>query len=69
MERLIKLQNALRQLVLHPKWEIFFGKQCGDAKEKAIRFRTLVKDRSLFAKMQKTVELTEPVYVRSPSNL
>jgi len=62
MERLIKLQNALRKLILHPKWEIFFGKQCGDAKEKAIRFRTLVEDRTFFAKMLKTVELTEPVY-------
>ena len=61
MERLIKLHNALRQLVLHPKWD-FFGKQCGDAKEKAIHFRTLVEDRSFFAEMQKTVELTEPTY-------
>ena len=29
-----------------------FGKQCGNVKEKAIRFRTLVEDRSFFAKMQ-----------------
>ena len=40
----------------------FFGKQCGDAKEKAIHFRTLVEDGSFFTKMQKTVEITEPVY-------
>ena len=62
MKRLIKIQNALRKLVLHPKWEKSFEKQCGNAKETAIRFRTLVEDWSFFANMQKAVELTEPVY-------
>ena len=48
--------------MLHPEREVFFGKQHGDAKDKTIRFRSLVKDRSFFAKTKKTVGLTEPVY-------
>ena len=62
MERLIKLENALRKLVIDEKWDVFFGKQYGEAKEKAIRFRSKVEDRSFFAKLKKTTELTEPVY-------
>ena len=62
MDRLLKLENALRKLVLHEKWDVFYKKQYGDAKDKAIRFRNLVEDRSFFAKMKKTVKLTEPVY-------
>ena len=62
MERLIQLENALRKLVIHEKWEVFFGKQYGEAKEKAVRFRNKVEDRSFFVKLKKTTELTEPVY-------
>ena len=55
MDRLLELEIALRKLVLHEKWDVFFKKQYGDAKDKAVRFRNLVEDRSFFAKMKKTV--------------
>ena len=52
------------KLVLHTKLKVFFGKQHGDAKDKdkTVRFQSFVKDRSFFAKIKKTVGLTEPVY-------
>jgi len=62
MERAIELEAALRQLVLHEDWDVFLTKQSGEAKTKAIKFRALVEDRSFFAKMKKTVQLTEPIY-------
>ena len=62
MERAIELEAALRQLVLHEDWDEFLSKQSGEAKTKAIKFRALVEDRSFFAKMKKTGQLTEPIY-------
>ena len=62
MERMIELESALRKLVLHEGWDGFLAKQSGEAKTKAIRFRGLVEDRSFFAKMKKTGQLTERIY-------
>jgi len=62
MERVIELESALRKLVLHEDWDGFLAKQSGEAKTKATRFRGLVEDRSFFAKMKKTGQLTERTY-------
>ena len=44
MERLLERENAPRLLVLHKKWEYFSESSTyGDTKEKAVRFRNLVK--------------------------
>ena len=62
MERVVELEEALRKLVMHADWNEFLAKQSGEAKAKAIQFRGLVEDRSFYAKMKKTLELTERVY-------